>query len=388
MFRQLGAAALVAMLLAAGCGGGQTSSPQSTDLNESGVTSSSPPPTIDAVAERPALQRGDEGAWVMELQRALISHGFALEDDGDFGPATEAAVRDFQTAMALVVDGIVGPATWEALALPSVATTSTPSTVATSPSAVPEPSRPDVDPAALPILRSDGLGPVNFGTPAEDALADLVALLGRPDSDWVSSEPDCKLAIEQTRTVHWETFGLDVGFTDWPGSFDLPPAPMHFDSWTIWSRTAPRTHLATSDGIRVGSTAADIRSLPNSSPMIPNVTQWGFALSDEAGNVDGELYWSVQLPYYLMSESFAVELQEALNRNGANIELDGVVGPATTAALIDFAGAHGIDGLRVEPNYDSISFTPEVLEVFWLLELPPDDAPVGWMRAGSGDTCG
>jgi hypothetical protein len=64
----------------------------------------------------PLLRRGSTGDFVRRLQRALASVGFDPGPiDAIFGPLTDAAVRSFQTARALQVDGIVGPQTWGAL---------------------------------------------------------------------------------------------------------------------------------------------------------------------------------------------------------------------------------------------------------------------------------
>ncbi|MGB3442811.1 MAG: penicillin-insensitive murein endopeptidase [Actinophytocola sp.] len=59
---------------------------------------------------------GNRGADVLAIQHLLIHHGQSLSADGVFGSGTTAAVRAFQTAKGLGVDGIVGPATWAALA--------------------------------------------------------------------------------------------------------------------------------------------------------------------------------------------------------------------------------------------------------------------------------
>lgn len=58
-----------------------------------------------------SVSNGDRGATVARIQRAL-----QIPDDGDFGPQTEAAVRAFQSGAGLSVDGVVGPATANALA--------------------------------------------------------------------------------------------------------------------------------------------------------------------------------------------------------------------------------------------------------------------------------
>ena len=64
----------------------------------------------------PVLQRGDKGPWVKVLQRQLIAEGVhVIRIDGDFGPSTEMQVCAFQYRNSLVVDGVCGPYTWQAL---------------------------------------------------------------------------------------------------------------------------------------------------------------------------------------------------------------------------------------------------------------------------------
>lgn len=69
-------------------------------------------------ATLPILKAGEIGMSVRALQTLLKFRGIALPTygvDGDFGGETDRAVRKFQTAARLTVDGIVGPKTWEAL---------------------------------------------------------------------------------------------------------------------------------------------------------------------------------------------------------------------------------------------------------------------------------
>jgi len=63
------------------------------------------------------LKRGSKGVAVRELQSMLNAAGASpvLKVDGDFGPATERAVKAYQRSAKLVVDGIVGPQTRTAL---------------------------------------------------------------------------------------------------------------------------------------------------------------------------------------------------------------------------------------------------------------------------------
>lgn len=56
-------------------------------------------------------KRGSRGEIVRQIQKALAGAGLRVIVDGNFGPITEEAVREFQKKKGLTPDGIVGPAT-------------------------------------------------------------------------------------------------------------------------------------------------------------------------------------------------------------------------------------------------------------------------------------
>lgn len=71
------------------------------------------PPTEDVTAQK----LGSTGARVTKLQQVL-NHWYPwlhLAEDGIYGPATEAAVKELQRRAGIAVDGIAGPATFSVL---------------------------------------------------------------------------------------------------------------------------------------------------------------------------------------------------------------------------------------------------------------------------------
>ena len=82
---------------------------------EAGTLSTKPIVNLDYSTYYP-VKRGCKGGAVERLQTWLTDLGYPLTVDHDFGPATEAAVRSFQQAQGLEVDGYVGKMTWAALA--------------------------------------------------------------------------------------------------------------------------------------------------------------------------------------------------------------------------------------------------------------------------------
>lgn len=84
-----------------------------------GVTGSTAAPAPTTKEGTPVymktLKKGSKGAQVKALQALLIGYGYDCGKsgaDGDFGSATDSAVRRYQSRNGLTCDGSVGPKTW------------------------------------------------------------------------------------------------------------------------------------------------------------------------------------------------------------------------------------------------------------------------------------
>lgn len=89
--------------------------------NKATINTSAKPSSGSSVT-LPTLRKGNTGTNVKALQLLLIGYGYKMTSngktygaDGDFGTATENAVKAYQAAKGLGDDGIVGNKTWSKL---------------------------------------------------------------------------------------------------------------------------------------------------------------------------------------------------------------------------------------------------------------------------------
>lgn len=96
---------------------------------------------------------GDSGAAVTTIQTQLNSMGLGpLDVDGQFGALTSEAVKQFQNANGLVVDGLVGVETW-----PLLTGTDFPTSGPTPSTAIPVNQQPSHDSAQVPVTTKSNL---------------------------------------------------------------------------------------------------------------------------------------------------------------------------------------------------------------------------------------
>ena len=115
---------------------------------------SNPSPSQPGAMADGVLKQGEKGEDVRKLQEALNKNGAKLEADGNFGPATKAAVEGYQRSNNLDSDGVAGAKTLTALGLQQQAQTPQPAQPAqpaqpTTPTQPAQPSATD-NPQAQP----------------------------------------------------------------------------------------------------------------------------------------------------------------------------------------------------------------------------------------------
>ncbi len=121
---------------------------EESNLPNINAEQSSETETPSATVNSSLIQQGDSGSGVEELQSSLQNLGYSSSNvDGIFGELTAQDVRNFQSDQGLQVDGIVGPATSEALGNPVEAAPEAPSSE--------EASEPEADEGELVIEEVD-----------------------------------------------------------------------------------------------------------------------------------------------------------------------------------------------------------------------------------------
>ncbi|MDF1596816.1 MAG: hypothetical protein P1T08_12125 [Acidimicrobiia bacterium] len=159
-------------------------------------------------------------------------------------------------------------------------------------------------------LRGDGLGLIDFGDPAEEALERLISVLGPPGHEY-SCVPEYDMdsclyghpAEDYYAEAHWQLHdgvGLTVTFSDWH-LFRDDGVP-HFDAWYLthmdmlygfhgMARSMPfdiRSPLATSAGIAIGATVSDLQDAYGGDLSLPNTAdectgQFEFSIKSAPG---------------------------------------------------------------------------------------------------------
>jgi Putative peptidoglycan binding domain len=92
--------------------------PSSLSPTPSATSAAQPQQQSNCNPNAATVRRDSTGQEVQDLQNILLQLGNNIGSttaDGKFGPATEAAVKQFQQTNGLTADGIVGPRTWSAL---------------------------------------------------------------------------------------------------------------------------------------------------------------------------------------------------------------------------------------------------------------------------------
>ena len=142
-------------------------------------------------------------------------------------------------------------------------TTVAPTTVAptVAPTTASPPTTPVQDPTSGVILAADGVGVAAFGDEPDAAVAAVTAILGEPtqDSGWVEPFTISACPGTEYRRVSWGAFSLQ--FSDQSSKADGRRHLFGFEYGEVGRTDATPAGLVTAEGIGVGSTVAELKSV-------------------------------------------------------------------------------------------------------------------------------
>ncbi|MDX2703356.1 peptidoglycan-binding protein [Streptomyces sp. PA03-6a] len=307
------------------------------------------------------IVQGQVSGCVTELQNLLNAHGAGLTVDGDFGPNTLYAVREFQAATAIAVDGRVGPQTKSKL----YATGGT---------------------APAPVNLTSSSCPANIVQGSKSGCVTELQRLLRHFGYAVSVDgdfgPETYSAVRSFQSSHGLSVDGEVGPNTKRELYDTDEAPS--TGLDLRSSSCPSVIL---EG-QTGGCVATLQALLNGKGQHLDVdgefgpltltavrsfqSSHGLSVDGEVGpNTKNALYSNIgggggsgaPAPINLNSASCptdivkgqrsgcVTELQSLLNHHGADLAVDGDFGPMTDSAVRDFQAEKGlaVDG-RVGPN--------------------------------------
>lgn len=289
-------------------------------------------PADDVAADSGVLSNGSRGDAVTALQRRLQSIGsYSGPITGVYGSLTEEAVRRFQAANGLTVDGIVGTATADAI---DRASRSTADTGPNPNDGLLERGEAGAEVASLQRrLKSLNYYSGNIDGDFGELTADAVIRLQRSQgltADGVVG-PNTMAAIQRLEQ--------QSNVTPNPGSNN--PAPSSPGSGTFPSPNqpaAPSQPVTTPPPQVVTPPPPDPVFPPASTGALPN-TQQPAPISN-APNVSP----SPALPQAMTQQQRIIRIQQELTEQGFyNGPIDGVAGPATQQAIQAAREAYGVN---------------------------------------------